>query len=67
MVLKKWDNVYLRDKIGEKKVIVVVILNGYVDVVLEDKFVMLEEWEMYFFEFLDIFEGKRKDFVIFYV
>lgn len=46
MVLKKWDNVYLRDKIGEKKVIVVVILNGYVDVVLEDKFVMLEEWEM---------------------
>lgn len=65
--LKKWDNAYLRDKIGEKKVTVAVTPNGYADAVLEDKFVMPEEREMQFSEFLDILEGKRKDPAIFYV
>lgn len=65
--LKKWDNAYLRDKIGEKKVTVAVTPNGYADAVLEDKFVMPEEREMHFSEFLDILEGKRKDPAIFYV
>ncbi|XP_068677470.1 bifunctional peptidase and (3S)-lysyl hydroxylase Jmjd7-like [Montipora foliosa] len=65
--LKKWDNAYLRDKIGDKKVTVAVTPNGYADAVLEDKFVMPEEREMQFSEFLDILEGKRKDPAIFYV
>lgn len=61
LVFEKWNSDYFREKIGYRKVIVVVILNGYVDVVVGNKFVMLEEWEMKFFKFLDILEGKVKE------
>lgn len=44
-----------------------VIFNGYVDVVVGDRFVLLEEWEMEFFKFVDIFKGKFKERGIFYV
>lgn len=65
--LEKWNNDYLREKIGRRLVTVAVTPNGYADAVLGDKFVMPEEREMQFSEFLDILEGKNQDPGIFYV
>ena len=65
--LEKWDNDYLRKKIGHKIVTVAVTPNGYADAVVGDKFVMPEERDMQFSKFLDILEGKIQDRGIFYV
>lgn len=52
------DEFYIdfREKIGGCVVMVVVIFNGYVDVIIDGKFVMLEEWWMEMLNFLDIME-----------
>ena len=65
--LEKWNNDYFRNKIGQKTVTVAVTPNGYADAVVGDKFVMPEEREMKFSEFLDILEGKIQDRGIFYI
>lgn len=65
--LKKWNDDYLREKIGHRRVTVAVTPNGYADAVVGSKFVMPEEREMEFSKFLDILEGKVKERGIFYV
>lgn len=65
--LEKWNNDYLRKKIGHKIVTVAVTPNGYADAVVGDKFVMPEEREMQFSKFLDILEGRIQKRGIFYV
>ena len=65
--LGKWNNNYLRSKIGQTTVTVAVTPNGYADAVVGEKFVLPEEREMKFSEFLDILEGKSHDPGIFYV
>ena len=65
--LKNWNNDYLRKKIGHRTVTVAVTPNGYADAVVGEKFVMPEEREMTFSEFLDILEGKIQDRGIYYV
>ena len=65
--IEKWNNDYLRQKIGHRTVTVSVTPNGYADAVVGDKFVMPEERETKFSKFLDILEGKIQDRGIFYV
>lgn len=46
---------------------VVVIFNGYVDVIMDGKFVMLEEWWMEMLNFFDIMEYLDQYSGVFYI
>ncbi|XP_014161867.2 bifunctional peptidase and (3S)-lysyl hydroxylase JMJD7 [Geospiza fortis] len=65
--LKKWTSAYLREVVGPKVVSVAVTPNGYADAVFQDRFVMPEERQMPFMDFLDIVEKKVTSPNVFYV
>ncbi|GFO26854.1 Jmjc domain-containing protein 7 [Plakobranchus ocellatus] len=68
--LEKWNENYLRSKLGEMPVTVAVTPNGYADAVYDGKFVMPEERVMPMSKFLDIVftrEEDRKDCGVFYI
>uniref|UniRef100_A0A8C3S2I7 Bifunctional peptidase and (3S)-lysyl hydroxylase JMJD7 n=1 Tax=Chelydra serpentina TaxID=8475 RepID=A0A8C3S2I7_CHESE len=65
--LKKWTLTYLRKVAGSKMVSVAVTPNGYADAVYQDRFVMPEERQMLFSNFLDIVEKKVISPSVFYV
>ncbi|KFW63763.1 Cytosolic phospholipase A2 beta, partial [Pygoscelis adeliae] len=65
--LKKWTAAYLREVVGSKVVSVAVTPNGYADAVFQDRFVMPEERQMPFMDFLDIVEKKVTSPNVFYV
>ncbi|KAK4822275.1 hypothetical protein QYF61_012350 [Mycteria americana] len=65
--LKKWTSAYLREVVGPKVVSVAVTPNGYADAVFQDRFVMPEERQMPFTDFLDIVEKKVTSPSVFYV
>ncbi|KAJ7403164.1 JmjC domain-containing protein 7 [Pitangus sulphuratus] len=65
--LKKWTSAYLREVVGPKVVSVAVTPNGYADAVFQDRFVMPEERQMPFMDFLDIVEKKVTSSNVFYV
>ncbi|XP_048806152.1 bifunctional peptidase and (3S)-lysyl hydroxylase JMJD7 isoform X3 [Lagopus muta] len=65
--LHKWTLAYLREVVGHKVVSVAVTPNGYADAVFHDRFVMPEERQMPFMDFLDIVEKKVTSPNVFYV
>ncbi|OXB72480.1 UNVERIFIED_CONTAM: hypothetical protein H355_002751 [Colinus virginianus] len=65
--LRKWTLAYLREVVGPKVVSVAVTPNGYADAVFQDRFVMPEERQMPFMDFLDIVEKKVTSPNVFYV
>eukprot|EP00118_Oscarella_pearsei_P002479 m.10678 g.10678 ORF g.10678 m.10678 type:complete len:160 (+) comp22553_c0_seq1:436-915(+) len=58
--LSRWNDDYLRDKLGHKEVTVAVTPNGYADAVVRDRFVMPEERRMTFSCFLDIIRDPSR-------
>ncbi|GFS09331.1 JmjC domain-containing protein 7 [Elysia marginata] len=68
--LEKWNENYLRNKLGDTPVTVSVTPNGYADAVYEGRFVMPEERTMPMSQFLDILftpVQERKDYGVFYI
>ncbi|XP_072121170.1 bifunctional peptidase and (3S)-lysyl hydroxylase JMJD7 [Mobula birostris] len=65
--VSKWTFSYLRERAGEQRVSVAVTPNGYADAVYRDRFVMPEERQMLFREFLDIVERKQAADGVFYI
>ncbi|XP_064093441.1 bifunctional peptidase and (3S)-lysyl hydroxylase Jmjd7-like isoform X3 [Macrobrachium nipponense] len=65
--IKKWTIKYLREKIGEKHVSVAVTPNGYADAPQGEYFVMPEERNMIFKDFLDIMENPDSQPGVFYI
>uniref|UniRef100_A0A8C3LH34 Bifunctional peptidase and (3S)-lysyl hydroxylase JMJD7 n=1 Tax=Chrysolophus pictus TaxID=9089 RepID=A0A8C3LH34_CHRPC len=65
--LHKWTLAYLREVVGRKVVSVAVTPNGYADAVFHNRFVMPEERQMPFMDFLDIVEKKVTSPNVFYV
>ncbi|CAN7998216.1 unnamed protein product [Ixodes hexagonus] len=63
----KWTHQYLREKMGSQTVSVAVTPNGYADAVRDGMFVMPEERQMPFAEFLDILERRDDSRGVFYV
>ncbi|GCC43457.1 hypothetical protein chiPu_0027505 [Chiloscyllium punctatum] len=57
----------VREVVGKHRVSVAVTPNGYADAVYEGRFVMPEERQMPFNDFLDIIERKRAASGVFYV
>ncbi|KAF1534199.1 Cytosolic phospholipase A2 beta, partial [Eudyptula minor] len=58
---------FCREVVGSKVVSVAVTPNGYADAVFQDRFVMPEERQMPFMDFLDIVEKKVTSPNVFYV
>ncbi|XP_069773277.1 bifunctional peptidase and (3S)-lysyl hydroxylase JMJD7 [Narcine bancroftii] len=65
--ISKWTFSYLRERVGDQRVSVAVTPNGYADAVYQGRFVMPEERQMLFGEFLDVVERKRAAPGVFYV
>lgn len=60
-------DLFCREVVGPKVVSVAVTPNGYADAVFQDRFVMPEEQQMPFMDFLDIVEKKVTSPNVFYV
>lgn len=60
-------DLFCREVVGPKVVSVAVTPNGYADAVFQDRFVMPEERQMPFTDFLDIVEKKVTSPNVFYV
>lgn len=68
--LEKWNENYLRNKLGDTIVTVSVTPNGYADGIYEGRFVMPEERTMPMSQFLNILftpVDERKDHGVFYI
>ncbi|XP_039255834.2 bifunctional peptidase and (3S)-lysyl hydroxylase Jmjd7-like [Styela clava] len=65
--LSKWSPAYFRETMSEKMVTVAVTPNGYADAVNGDRFVMPEEMEMKFCDFLDSIEEGEDESDVFYI
>lgn len=59
--IHKWTRTYLREKLGSKQISVAVTPNGLADSVYNNRFVLPDERQMYFSEFLDIMESPEAE------